>query len=205
MTLEGGLWLASAACFLAFLILGYSVSVNPYNATDDRITHLFRGRATPVALFFTWTGRALPLAGLAVAALAAFAIAHGRLWIPVAVGVSQVSSQGVVEFLKRVFRRKRPDVFFGGRELGLSYPSGHATTAIVFYGGWLALIARAGWPKSFEAAGVAVLGIWLVAIVWSRLALGAHYLTDIAGGILFGIAWLAALWAIGVQTGLLHG
>ena len=35
-----------------------------------------------------------------------------------------------------------------------------------------------------------------VGISWSRLALGAHYLTDVVGGLLFGAAFLCAALAI---------
>jgi membrane-associated phospholipid phosphatase len=39
----------------------------------------------------------------------------------------------------------------------------------------------------------AALCAWAVGIMWSRLALGAHYLTDVLRGAFFGFAWLLAL------------
>jgi len=46
-----------------------------------------------------------------------------------------------------------------------------------------------------KVAIVTVLVLWALGIMWSRLALGAHYLSDVFGGALFGTAWLCALFA----------
>jgi len=40
-----------------------------------------------------------------------------------------------------------------------------------------------------------VLAVCAVAIPWSRLALGAHYATDVLGGLLLGAAWLCLVFA----------
>jgi hypothetical protein len=119
MSLEIRLWSASAVFLASFLALGYAVLTHPQNAVDERANRRLRGRATPVALFFTWTGRSLPLVALGVVATAVFFALHGRIWIPIAVSISQVVSQGAVELFKARFNRRRPDVFFGGRVLGV--------------------------------------------------------------------------------------
>lgn len=203
MILASILGIVSALSFLGCLLLGTAVSVFPQNPADRNIVKALRGHATPVALFFTWTGRSLPLAVLGTVAVAIVFFSHGSIWLPIAVLASQIASQGAVELLKIVFRRQRPDVFFGGRELGLSYPSGHATTAVVFYGAWTLLLAHSSLPGAAKAVCVGVLAAWLAAIGLSRLALGAHYVSDVIGGTLFGIAWIAAVVALGLHTGLL--
>jgi undecaprenyl-diphosphatase len=38
----------------------------------------------------------------------------------------------------------------------------------------------------------ALLAFCVIGIPWSRVALGAHYVTDVAGGLLYGVAWLFA-------------
>ncbi|MBV8150528.1 MAG: phosphatase PAP2 family protein, partial [Candidatus Eremiobacteraeota bacterium] len=97
---------------------------------------------------------------------------------------------------KIAFDRVRPEAWLFRHELGLSYPSGHATTAIVFYLGWAALIW--GWPipKALRIAIVVGCALWAVGIGWSRVALGAHYLTDVLGGYLYGTFWLCIVIAV---------
>jgi membrane-associated phospholipid phosphatase len=74
---------------------------------------------------------------------------------------------------------------------GQSFPSGHAFTSTAIYGAlllcFLPVISRR-W-RSWAVAGYAVL---VLAIAFSRLALGVHFVTDVVGGIVLGGAWLVA-------------
>ena len=74
---------------------------------------------------------------------------------------------------------------------GKSFPSGHAMSSAVVYGSlllvFLPVIRRRYRPIVFAGAVVLVLGIG-----FSRLALGVHYITDVVGGYVLGLAWLAA-------------
>jgi len=98
--------------------------------------------------------------------------------------------------IKPIFHRTRPDDWLLRREIDMSYPSGHSATAITFFLGLLVLVNHAGLPRPLEAIVSIVLGICVLGIPWSRLSLGAHYLTDVLGGLLFGTAWLAASIAV---------
>lgn len=73
---------------------------------------------------------------------------------------------------------------------GKSFPSGHAMLATYGYGALL-LAFLPVLPRRVRPA--AILG-WLVlvgAIAFSRLGLGVHYVSDVLGGIVLGLAWLA--------------
>lgn len=195
MTLDGWLLTVSVLCFAAFLGLGYAIcrSSSPW-LVDVRARTLI-GQVTPLAALFTLCGRAFALAGFAIAAIVAIVVLHGSLVVAAAILAAQVCSQGVAELAKRRFARKRPDDWIFHEELGFSYPSGHATTAIVFFGSWLVYGSFAGAGNPAAAAAVALTAVFIVGIDWSRLALGAHYPSDVAGGTLFGCGWLTLTWA----------
>jgi membrane-associated phospholipid phosphatase len=79
---------------------------------------------------------------------------------------------------------------------GNGFPSGHAFGATLVYGAvWIVLPAVVRQPVACRllrgAAVVIALGI-----CWSRIRLGAHWPSDVLGGILWGLALLALLTAI---------
>ena len=72
---------------------------------------------------------------------------------------------------------------------GPSIVSGYAAAATMFGGvSVVLLLARA--RRSAAAVGIFALILWIRALCASRVYLGAHYLTDIAAGVLEGVAWL---------------
>lgn len=73
-----------------------------------------------------------------------------------------------------------------------SYPSSHAAIAVGFYALWAGLLFFSDLPTRLRAIVASLLAILVLAICWARLALGAHYLTDVVGGILLGAATVCA-------------
>lgn len=187
--MEVRLWLAAVCCLVAFLALGKLVA-NPPVPKVDAETVVLRGQATPLAVLFTESGRTVPLVALSLLAVVIFWATKTNVLIPVVILFSQTLSQGIVEGVKHVFHRTRPDQWLVRHEIGYSYPSGHAATAIVFYAAWFLVVWQSPLPKGLKTALLSLLAIWAVGVSWSRIALGAHYLTDVVGGTLFGIAWL---------------
>ncbi len=74
---------------------------------------------------------------------------------------------------------------------GKSFPSGHAMGSTIVYGALLLvllpLVARRRRRAVVVATAVVVLAIGV-----SRLALGVHYISDVVGGYVLGLAWLTA-------------
>jgi len=79
-------------------------------------------------------------------------------------------------------------------EGGLSFPSGHAQAAIVGYS-VLLLVFLPVMHGVWRRAGVALAVFMVLAIGFSRIALGVHYLSDVLGGFVLGGAWVAAMTA----------
>lgn len=194
MTTELRLAITSAVCFVAFALLGIVVThVQPSRL--DIAGSVFRGASTPIALMFTRSGRALSIAALVLLSVAIYWRIEKPIWIPLGVGLSQLVSQGIIELLKRVFHRTRPDDWLVTHEFGYSYPSGHAATAVIFFGMWIVILALSPVPRFWKVLSIALLIVWMAGIDWSRLALAAHYVTDVVGGTLFGAAWVClVLW-----------
>jgi undecaprenyl-diphosphatase len=194
MSVELRLDAAALVLFLCFLALGLRVSSKPLTRLDADAVY-FRGQATRLALAFTLSGRALAMTIACIVSIAVFAALRLTILIPLVMAGSQLVSQMAVELCKPRFKRVRPDYWLVGLDAGHSYPSGHATTAVVFYAGWAFIAGLSALPEPAKVAAVVILALWALGIAWSRLALGAHYLSDVAGGALFGGAWLCALFA----------
>jgi undecaprenyl-diphosphatase len=68
-----------------------------------------------------------------------------------------------------------------------SFPSGHATSSMIFYLTMaLALTANTRWHR-LAAAGATLLSL---AIGTSRVMLGVHWPSDVVGGWAFGMLWV---------------
>jgi len=195
VTADLRLFTAAAVCFAAFALLGLHVSRRPLGRLDSFAVY-FRGQATRLARAFTISGRAAGVTTACVMAFVVFLLLRKPLWIPLAITVSQVTSQGLIEACKALYVRTRPDYWLVGMDAGHSYPSGHSSTAIAFVMAWALVVAFAGLYPPVRDCAIAVFALWALGIMWSRLALGAHYLTDVFGGMLFGTGWLCLMCAL---------
>jgi len=82
---------------------------------------------------------------------------------------------------------------------GLGFPSGHATVAAALYGTWALVVARGAIRPRLRAGSAAGLAALALAVAFSRLYLGTHYLTDVLAGVILGGAWAGAVGAVAVR------
>jgi membrane-associated phospholipid phosphatase len=96
------------------------------------------------------------------------------------------------EWIEILVHRQRP--FLDGPFVdwsGYSFASGHTIGTTVLYGQLLLFILPALKARHWRLLSI-LSATSLVALVgFSRIALGAHFLTDVLAAILFGIIWLA--------------
>lgn len=111
------------------------------------------------------------------------------------VGVTVAGSSLLNSAVKFAVDRARPvlpdPVAHAG---GNSFPSGHAQAAIVGYSVFL-LVFFPLIRKTWRTAAMVAAALIVLAIGFSRIALGVHFLTDVVGGYVLGAAWVAAMTA----------
>ena len=74
---------------------------------------------------------------------------------------------------------------------GKSFPSGHTMATTVGYG-TLLLVFMPIIPKRWRVPAVIAYFMFVALMAMSRLSLGVHYYSDVLGGFVLGLAWLAA-------------
>jgi undecaprenyl-diphosphatase len=143
----------------------------------------------------TWLGSQIVVLALAASAALTMLVLHRDrgCWLMLAA----ITGAEVIEAaLKAHFHRQRPEAFFGAPSPeSYSFPSGHALLSVCLYSLLATMISarlegRARWLVRCGAAAL------IVAIGLSRVYLGVHYPSDVIGGYLAGVAWIATLLAI---------
>ena len=92
--------------------------------------------------------------------------------------------------LKRVINRARPDAEHLVSVETLSYPSGHAMSAMAFYGFLIYVVYNVKVKKWVKGVLIFFLVFLILSIGISRIYLGVHYPSDIAGGFIAGFIWV---------------
>lgn len=92
--------------------------------------------------------------------------------------------------LKKVINRARPEVDHLVSVSTLSYPSGHAMSAMAFYGFLIYVCYNIKMNKVVKGLFIFFLVFLIFSIGISRIYLGVHYPSDIAGGYIAGFIWV---------------
>lgn len=92
--------------------------------------------------------------------------------------------------LKRFIDRARPDIEHLVVAESLSYPSGHAMAAMAFYGFMIYLVYRFSINKYLKIGLMILFSVIILSVGISRIYLGVHFPSDIAGGFIAGFIWV---------------
>ena len=109
-------------------------------------------------------------------------------WMPVFLAAVVAGEIILVNTIKELLDRLRPDFYEITETLGPSFPSGHAGLAAAFYAGAALVLARKRSPRTRALLAGGAVGI-AVAVACSRVLLGVHWMSDVVAGLAFGWAW----------------
>lgn len=124
--------------------------------------------------------------------VALLVLAFRRRWFHMAVLTTVVAGGSLLsEVLKLITQRARP--LYAGDFVdwaGYSFPSGHTICATLVYGGLaLWLLPRLD-SRLWRTATVVFASVMIILVALSRVALNAHYVTDVLAAIALGLIWL---------------
>lgn len=159
---------------------------------DIRIANLvFVFRADTLTALFSW----ITLLGKSQIILVFIAVSAALLWLwrkndyLLALFIAVIGSETFTYLGKMAFHRPRPELAVYA-EPSFSFPSGHATIAVAFYGflGYLLMRFTRSWNGKVNIFFTTI--VIIMAIGFSRIYLGVHYISDVWSGYLVGAMWL---------------
>jgi len=193
----------STLLFLGFIVVTQQVITNgPLIALDARIANAGRVDFPSWIDFILMRIDDLGLRGLTATALMIAAIYISRrfkTWRPLNLAILSITALNLaVGLAKLLIGRTKPqlnvDLIYAG---GLSYPSGHASNAILSWGVLAYLIYRYAHVDRYRgrlaSAGVALISMSVCVVSLFR---NTHWLSDLVGGLFIGAALLVMVIAI---------
>ena len=192
---------AGSLSLVLFAFLGYVIKFYPtwIASFDQTITDWVRHLSPSRTSFFRWiTQFANPIPIILLVAAVTFVLIYGKrytetIWLT---GGFIVISGIANPLLKLVFMRERPTIKHLVVEHSYSFPSGHATSSMVFYGALLLLLPIFIKHKPLLRTIQVLLGIFILLIGISRIYLGVHFPSDILAGFALSLGWLLLTYPI---------
>ena len=198
--------------FAVLLLVGFAVALattsglvllhdevlnTSFETRDVAVQSWVHGFATPmlteVMRGLSWIGSPFALVPIVTFA-AALMWRLGRQDNAIVVAAAALGGVALDEVMKWHFKRLRPDVPWAFvHEHSFSFPSGHSVLAIVMYG--VIVYKTQDKLRTVRAKVALVAGavLMVAGIGFSRVYLGAHFPSDVAGGYFVGAVWLAAV------------
>lgn len=184
-----------SAAWLFFRILEDVVSGDPLVQADDSIFQGLRALRTEVgdAAMITITELGDTIVVIPVVTAVFLFLAWKRAWRSAIYWLAAVAGASAINsIIKATLHRTRPGELGYAGWSEFSFPSGHSTTNMVLYGFLAILIAREVRPTWHIPIAFVTL-LFVLSIAFSRVYLGAHWFSDVAGGLSFGTIWLTLL------------
>ena len=155
------------------------------DAVHNFIFSCFSETATNIFKTFTFLGSTAWVISFtgAIAILCFFLKKFGKsVYLISIISISTI----INSIIKVIIREPRPKYMLVN-ETTFSFPSGHSMTSVALYGLLIYLIFTSTIPKKYKWFYSIVLGIIPLGVMSSRIYLGAHYFSDVFGGVLGGV------------------
>ncbi|MEP6638354.1 MAG: phosphatase PAP2 family protein [Chloroflexota bacterium] len=181
--------LVAMLCFAFIADRIYDREAFALDAVANPFLHAISSPALDVVMNGITTLGSVPFVGVVFVVAMVILLARDKradaLFLAVAIGGSVALNSA----LKLLIERPRPMLPWAHVLPDYSFPSGHSMNSLVFY---LALAVLTWINVGRRAGGVAVIVALVIAIAvgFSRIYLGYHYLSDVVGGFAAGLAWL---------------
>jgi undecaprenyl-diphosphatase len=174
---------------------------NPFWSADHGVATWFHERLTPafvtILYAFTEFGSGEWI-GIVLFALVLFFF-WKRSWLSLVILIIAVPGGMLLnEWLKLAIHRQRP--FVEGPYVdwsGYSFASGHTIAATLLYGQLLLFLLPLLKGRHLRLLCVLSAASVVLLVGFSRIALGAHFLTDVLAAMFFGIVWLMLCTVLG--------
>ena len=159
-----------------------TIDISVYNY----ISQLINQKITSLMLIITFFGSAVVFITLTIAFILLFKNKKNAKYA----SINLIFIFVLNRILKFIIARPRPNVLKLVYEKGYSFPSGHAMTAMAFYGFLIYLTYIKVNNKILKHFLITILSVLIVLIGLSRIYLGAHYTTDVIGAFIIGFIYL---------------
>jgi len=167
----------------------------PLSLVDGRINAWLHTHGSPFLtsafLIITSLGSTIPVSFIAIVAGLYMLWRRQPYWL-LAIWTTVFGGMLLNRYLKLVFYRPRPRFDDPILALtGYSFPSGHTMAATVLYGVLCVLLVTKVKTKPAKILIILAAGLLIALVGFSRMYLGAHYLSDVLGAMAEGLAWLS--------------
>ncbi len=184
--------------FAGFVVLAVIAAQHHLSGLDQRTRALVQLAQRP---FLDPAMRAVSYLGENSGLIPLIALGAGLLWRTsrrwaLVLPLLMAGTGGLQLVAKWMVDRPRPNLAAWG------FPSGHVLSLVVFFGLMTYLLCTSGTGRSWRCLGSAGCATTVLAVAFSRLYLGVHWVSDVGGGFMLGLAYLLpAIWLVETVIG----
>lgn len=182
-------YIIATILLILFVLNTILVVANAYNAVDlavrDFLMNFYSATTDKIMQIFTFLGSTTWIILLSLVIFLFFLLYEKKTNFAFATAVVIIASTILNQITKFIIQRPRPFYMPEGLESSYSYPSGHTMASASLYGFIIYLICKTNISRGNKIFFSSLLAVVILMVMTSRIYLGAHYFSDVVGGLLF--------------------